>query len=138
MRRIIPLLVVGIVLLAVVGLGSTKAPILHLTVVVGGTQEKPVIENVTIKKEMVNVFQRPRDQMSQFPGIFVYVVGSGPEGYGMYVNYHTSKSFNGPGIYEITSGLKEAPQEGDRFSIILYITDGQGNKIFRYSDLFIY
>lgn len=84
----------------------------------------PQITNVETNTVLINELKYPKDIPPNFPGVYVLVIHKSNR-----INYWTSVPYTGPGTYEITTGLRFIPDDGEEARVIVTVNDEMGDRI---------
>ncbi len=120
--KIFFILFITIVLLSTSGcLESKKVVKIKATIV---DNNVPLITNVEANSELIEALKYPKDIPPNFPGVYVLIIYNSNR-----LNYWTSVPYTGPGTYEITTGLRFIPADGEEARAIVTVNDEMGNRI---------
>ena len=84
----------------------------------------PEITNVETNSILIDELKYPKDVPPNFPGVYVLVIYKSGR-----INYWTSVPYTGPGTYEITTGLRAIPADGEDARVIVTVNDETGDRI---------
>jgi len=84
----------------------------------------PVITTVDASTELIDALKSPKDIEPNFPGVYVLIIYENNR-----INYWTSVPYTGPGDYELTSGLRFIPNDGEEARVIVTVNDDMGDRI---------
>jgi len=116
------IIIIAIVLLSTSGcLESKKVIKIKATIV---DNNVPLITNVDANSELIEALKYPKDIPPNFPGVYVLIIYNNNR-----LNYWTSVPYTGPGTYEITTGLRFIPPDGEEARAIVTVNDEMGNRI---------
>ena len=120
--KIFFIIFITIVLLSTSGcLESKKVVKIKATIV---DNNAPLITNVEANSELIEALKYPKDIPPNFPGVYVLIIYNNNR-----LNYWTSVPYTGPGTYEITTGLRFIPADGEEARAIVTVNDEMGNRI---------
>jgi glycosyltransferase A (GT-A) superfamily protein (DUF2064 family) len=86
--------------------------------------DTPQITNVEANSELIDVLKYPKDIPPNFPGVYVLVIHKSNR-----INYWTSVPYTGPGTYELTTGLRFIPADGEDARVIVTVNNEMGDRI---------
>lgn len=116
------ILLITLVLLSTSGcMESKKVVKIKATIIENDT---PQITNVEANSELIDVLKYPKDIPPNLPGVYVLVIHKSNR-----INYWTSVPYTGPGTYELTSGLRFIPADGEDARVIVTVNDETGDRI---------
>ena len=84
----------------------------------------PQFTNVEANTELIEALKYPKDIPPNLPGVYVLVIYANNR-----INYWTSVPYTGPGTYEITTGLRFFPADGEEARVIVTVNDETGDRI---------
>ena len=120
--KIFFIIFITIVLLSTSGcLESKKVVKIKATIV---DNNAPLITNVEANSELIEALKYPKDIPPNFPGVYVLIIYNSNR-----LNYWTSVPYTGSGTYEITTGLRSIPADGEEARAIVTVNDEMGNRI---------
>jgi hypothetical protein len=120
--KIFTSLLIILVLLSTSGcMESKKAITIKATI---EENEAPLITSLEAKIESIPALKYPKDIKPNFPGVYVLIISGNNR-----VNYWTSIPYTGPGIYEITTGLRFDINEGETARVIVTVNDESGDRV---------
>jgi hypothetical protein len=82
------------------------------------------ITDVDASSVSIEALRYPKDIPPNFPGVYVLVIYANNR-----ISYWTSVPYTGPGTYEITTGLRFIPKDGENVKAIITVNDEMGNRI---------
>ena len=120
--KIFIIIFITTVLLSTSGcLESKKVVKIKATIV---DNDPPLITNVEANSELIEALKYPKDIPPNFPGVYVLIIYNSNR-----LNYWTSVPYTGSGTYEITTGLRFIPEDGEEARAIVTVNDEMGNRI---------
>ena len=84
----------------------------------------PQITDVEANTELMEALKYPKDIPPNLPGVYVLVIYANNR-----INYWTSVPYTGPGTYEMTTGLRFFPADGEEARVIVTVNDEMGDRI---------
>lgn len=121
-KNILTFLLIALLLSATSGcLESKKVVNIQATIT---DNDGPSITSVDANTELIDALNSPKDIEPSFPGVYVLIIYENNR-----VNYWTSVPYTGPGTYELTSGLRFTPDDGEEARVIVTVNDDMGDRI---------
>lgn len=121
-KNILTFLLIALVISATSGcLESKKVVNIKATII---ENDIPKITTVDANTELIDALKSPKDIPPNFPGVYVLIIYENNR-----INYWTSVPYTGPGTYELTSGLRFIPIDGEEARVIVTVNDDMGNRI---------
>ena len=120
--KILIILFISFVLLFTSGcLESKKAVTIKAEII---ENDIPQITNVETNSVLIDELKYPKDIPPNFPGVYVLIIYKNNR-----INYWTSVPYTGPGTYELTSGLRFIPDDGEEAKVIVTVNNDMGDRI---------
>ena len=120
--RILATVIITLIILSASGcLESKKVVKIRATII---ENDIPQITEVESGPELISALKYPKDIPPNFPGVYVLVIYKNNR-----INYWTSVPYTGPGTYELTSGLRFIPDDGEEARVIVTVNDETGERI---------
>jgi len=120
--RIFAILLIALVISATSGcMESKKVVNIKATII---ENDLPLITDIETSTELIHALKYPQDIPPNFPGVYVLIIYNNNR-----VNYWTSVPYTGPGTYELTTGLRFIPADGEEARVIVTVNDDMGDRI---------
>lgn len=133
---IVTILILGSILLFYYYKSLQKVPIIHVSVEMDGTIDKPQVLSLGFEEGTASYTNRPRGDSASMPGVFVGIFGR--YGENLYYNQFSkwsSLAFRGKGYHNFTLGFDVEPKKGDFLKIQVKVVDWDGT-LMKYNEFY--